>query len=500
MGKPLKLLIVEDSEDDALLIINKLKREGYDVTSERVDTTESMNNALDKNVWDVVIADYSMPHFSGLSALNLLKEKKLDLPFILISGKVSEEVAVEAMKAGAHDYLLKDRLTRLVPAIERELQDASSRLSHKKSEERLLELASIVELSNDAIIGKTLDGIITTWNKGAERIFGYTANEVIGKPLLNFIPPEQINEELEIVEKLKRGECIENYETIRMKKDGTKIYVSLTISPIKNAAGQIIGASKIIRDITEQKQWIETLKQKTLELEHSNQELEQFAYVTSHDLQEPLRKIISFGDLLKREYSNAIDEKGKNYIRRMDNAAIRMKQLIESILELSRISRNMVAYEKVNLNNLIREIKLDLEIEISKTKATIQTNSLPSIIGEKIQFKQLFQNLISNALKYQKQDINPEIFIDSTITENKFLEIIVRDNGIGFDEKYINKIFKPFQRLHTRDEYEGSGMGLTICQKIVLLYNGNITAKSAPGKGTTFVINLPSNIIALEHK
>ncbi len=500
MGKSLKILIVEDSEEDVLLIINKLKREGYDVTFEIVDTPEGMNSALDKNGWNIIIADYSMPHFSGLGALNLLKEKGLDIPFILVSGKVGEETAVEAMRAGAQDYVLKDRLTRLVPIIERELRDAKSRLSHKKSEERLLELASIVESSDDAIIGKTLDGVITSWNKGAETIFGYTAKEIIGESINLIVPSEMHNEEFEIIEKVKAGKHIKQYETKRQRKDGEVIYVSITISPMKNQKGSINGMSMVSRDITKHKRSEELLKQKTLELERSNQDLEQFAYIASHDLQEPLRKIISFGDFLKKEYYNLLDKKGMDYIDRMSNASLRMKQLIESILELSKISRNISTYEEVNLNNLIREIKVDLEVTISKTKAVIQTSSLPSITGEKIQFKQLFQNLISNSLKYQKENITPEIFIESKITENKFLEITIKDNGIGFEEKYLNKIFKPFQRLHTRDEYEGSGMGLTICQKIVLLYGGNITAKSSPDNGTTFIIKFPNTIIASEYK
>lgn len=249
--KPIRVLIVEDSEDDALLLLRELRR-AYDPQFERVATADQMRAALEK-YWDVIISDFSMPGFDGLDALQLLQETKLDIPFIIVSGAIGEDIAVHAMKAGANDYVMKGKLARLVPAIERELREAESRQERRRAEMSLAHLAAIVESSDDAIIGMALDGTVLSWNSGAERIYGYTEEEALGHRISLVAPPVSAGEIPQIFEKIKRGEHMEGYETVRVKKDGTPIDVSLTISPIKNSAGNITGVSAIERDITEQK-------------------------------------------------------------------------------------------------------------------------------------------------------------------------------------------------------------------------------------------------------
>lgn len=249
--KPIRVLIVEDSEEDALLIAHELRR-AYALEYDLVSTAAQMQVALEK-YWDVVISDFSMPGFDGLDALRLLQKSKLDIPFIIVSGAIGEDVAVHVMKSGANDYVMKDKLTRLVPAIEREVREAESRLERRRGELALEHLASIVESSHDAIIGMALDGTVLSWNFGAEKIYGYTADEAVGHRISLVVPPISAGEIPQLIDKIKRGERMERYETVRVKKDGTPIDVALTLSPIKDAAGKITGISAIERDITKQK-------------------------------------------------------------------------------------------------------------------------------------------------------------------------------------------------------------------------------------------------------
>ena len=253
MIKKLATLIVEDSEADAELILRELQDGGFDPICERVDTEPAMAAALDRRDWDIIISDYSMPQFGGEAALALLKERKLDLPFISVSGVMGEDVAVAMMKAGAHDYVMKDDLKRLVPAVERELEAAVARRERRRAQESMSLLAAIVASSDDAIISTTLDGMILSWNRGAEQMFGHTEQEVLAQPVAVLIPRDRPNEMAGVFEKFKQGEHTQRYETVRVRKDGKYLTVSLTISPVKDASGKIIGASSIARDITERK-------------------------------------------------------------------------------------------------------------------------------------------------------------------------------------------------------------------------------------------------------
>jgi PAS domain S-box-containing protein len=251
--QPLRALILEDSEIDASLLLRFLERNGYDVVHHRAWTSAALEQALLDPSWEVLLCDYSMPGFGAMTALDILKKKGIDLPFIVVSGAIGEEIAVNTMKYGAHDYVMKHNLARLAPAIERELRDAAVRRERKKAQEAVAYLAAIVESSEDAIIGTTLQGTILSWNAGAERIYGYSAEEVKGKSHSLLIPPHRSEETLTIYEKLKAGERIDHFETVRIRKDGLPLEVSLTISPIKNADGLTIGASTIAGDITERK-------------------------------------------------------------------------------------------------------------------------------------------------------------------------------------------------------------------------------------------------------
>lgn len=255
----------------------------------------------------------------------------------------------------------------------------------------------------------------------------------------------------------------------------------------------------------ERKQAEEQLVLFNQKLQQSNRELQEFAYVASHDLQEPLRKVQAFADRLAKKYSDNLEGEGLDYLERMRNAASRMQTLIQDLLTFSRVATKVQPFERINLDTITREVLSDLEIKIEETGATIEINDLPTIDADPLQMRQLFQNIIGNALKFRRADTAPVIKISARQltagkNKNQFCKLFIQDNGIGFDEKYTNKIFTVFQRLHGRAEYEGSGVGLAVCRKIVERHNGTIEAKSAPGEGATFIITLPVKQINTEIK
>lgn len=250
---PVHILIVTDKLDDALLLMSELKQQGVSPVHQCVMTKQTFEAALQNWSWDAVIADDLLSEFSGLEALKRLRQLGSDLPFIMVSGSHGEEMAVAAMRAGANDYLMKGDLSRLGPALERELEAAEVRRLNRRAQGAMQYLAAIVESSDDAIYGKNLDGIIVSWNPAAERIYGYSAEEIIGKSITGLFPLRRGEELLEIMAAVRRGEIVSLQDTERLHQSGRIIPVSVTISPIKDNHGNIIGASAIARDITRQK-------------------------------------------------------------------------------------------------------------------------------------------------------------------------------------------------------------------------------------------------------
>lgn len=363
--------------------------------------------------------------------------------------------------------------------------------------------ASIVNSSDDAMLSKTLDGIITSWNVGAEKIFGYTAEEIIGKNVKILIPMQLQYEENNIIKKIKNDEAIKNYRTERLNKNGSVIQASLTITPIKDFKGNIIGASKILRDIkeikkaeTEQKlvelQLIElnkNLQNHIKKLALSNEELEHFAYVASHDLQEPLRMVTNFLTQLERKYGDVIDDKGKKYIGFAVDGAKRMRQIILDLLEYSKIGKNIEASISTDLNIIIEEVQILLADKIADKKAILIVPKLPKINADISPLRQVFQNLISNALEYSSKELPVQIEV-AVIEYAEFWQFAVADNGIGINKAYFEKIFQIFQRLHSKEEHTGTGLGLAITKKIIETQGGLIWVESEEGRGSTFYFTI----------
>ncbi len=273
-------------------------------------------------------------------------------------------------------------------------------------------------------------------------------------------------------------------------------YGSDELSHLAKNFNQMAGAlekqnTRLREEIAARQQAEAALHDYSIQLERSNRELQDFAYIASHDLQEPLRKIQAFGERLANKYKETLGEEGCNYIERMNSSAARMQTLINDLLTYSRVTSKAQPFSPVDLNQVASDVIVDLEERIAQTNGKIEVSPLPTIEADPLQMRQLLQNLAGNALKFHKVDVPPVVHIYAAQSTDNQIEIRVSDNGIGFQEKYLDRIFQPFQRLHTRGEYEGSGMGLAICRKIVERHEGRITAQSSPDYGTTFIVVLP---------
>jgi PAS domain S-box-containing protein len=359
----------------------------------------------------------------------------------------------------------------------------------------------ILNSAGDGICGLDMNGKATFVNPAAARMTGWEVKELVGRTEQEIFGSKSATKD-----PAPNGTKLKD-QAFR-KKDGTVFLAELNKTPILENNREM-GAVLVFKDITERRKSEEALAQKADELARSNAELEQFAFVASHDLQEPLRKIQAFGDRLKTKCEKVDLGEGRDYLERMQNAAARMQTLINDLLAFSRVIRSSQPFVPVDLGAVTKEVLNDLEVRIEKGKATVEVGELPTIDADPMQVRQLMQNLLSNALKFQPPDAKPVVKITGRVVpappwnqpapgENgkpaadySTCELSVQDNGIGFEEKYLEKIFAVFQRLHGRTEYEGTGVGLAVCRRIVDRHGGNITAKSELGKGATFIVTLP---------
>jgi PAS domain S-box-containing protein len=350
------------------------------------------------------------------------------------------------------------------------------------------------------------DGIVRRVNQAECRLLGFKADEMLGRPIWDFIAPEEREKSQEVVRQKFAGDAaFMTSEREYRRRDGTTLTLEIHSRPILNATGQIVGIGSFLLDVTAAKQIHQALRKQAEALARSNTELEQFAYVASHDLQEPLRKILAFGDRLKVKHGEALNAEGRDYLERMQNAAARMQTLIGDLLALSRVANQQQPFVSVDLADVARTVVSDLEARLSQCGGRVEIGTLPIIVADRGQMAQLLQNLIGNGLKFNKPGQPPVVQVSAVLRHDEasatdVCEITVEDNGIGFDEKYADRIFRVFQRLHGRAEYEGTGIGLAICRKIADRHHGIITANSEPGKGAKFTVVLPYRQIPKEPK
>jgi signal transduction histidine kinase len=366
----LHVLLIEDSPSDAEIEIAELRRAGFDVAADVVDTREQVRERLKKNPYDVILADYSLPNFRGMDALDIVRETNLTTPLILVTGALNSETAVECVKQGAMDYVLKDHLARLAISVRRALEDVRLRQERARTQEQLADK----------------------------------------------------------VEELARSNC----------------------------------------------------------------DLEQFAYVASHDLQEPLRMVAAYTQLLSERYQGKLDSAADRYISYAVEGATRMQALLEDLLAFSRVGRNGVTPSPTDVNSAIDEVLKNLGLALKQHNVTVTCNPLPTILADRFQVVQLFQNLIGYTLKFRAKR-NPCITISAEQKGREWL-FSVFDNGIGIAEEHKDLVFKIFQRLHTRTEYPGNGVGLAICKKIVEHNGGRIWVESELGHGSNFRFTFPAAV------
>lgn len=361
-------------------------------------------------------------------------------------------------------------------------------------------LAALVEFSADATISKSLDGTIETWNPEAELLYGYTKDEVIGHSINLIVPPDRLGEENDILERIRAGQKVSHFDTVRVRKDGRPVDVSVTLFPILDSLSRVIGASHVARDITERKRFENQIRalneslerrvqERTRELAETNREIESFSYSVSHDLRAPLRSIAGFSRLLLEEPPAGLDDKAKDRLHRILTAAGRMGQLIDALLDLSQLSRTEMRYEQVGLSALAEHIAD--ELERSAPERHIRFNIQPNLTatGDPRLLRILLENLLSNAFKFTSRVSGASIGFGCEARKGETV-FFVRDNGAGFDMQYAGELFTPFQRLHSKAEFEGTGIGLATARRIVSRHGGRIWAEAAPDAGATFYFTL----------
>jgi len=363
----------------------------------------------------------------------------------------------------------------------------SSFFSLKKSN-----LEQLLKNVSDAIIITDSDLQIIGWNQAAEDIYGWKSEEVLGKPEMEFLEtiyPQNINQS-HLLKDLNLKDSW-NAEVIQKRKNNENINILTSISSLKDEKGNFNGTIAINRDITLRKKAEEKAEKHSRALARSNAELENFAYVASHDLREPLRMITSFLQLLKQRYDTQLDDDAQEFIEFAVDGSRRLDDMITDLLEYSRVTSNEREFVPVNCEKVLEETLMLLKVSIDENNAIITHDPLPKVLGNEKLMIQVFQNLIGNAIKYRGQN-PPQIHISVKKEKNQYL-FAIKDNGIGMDPKHLKRIFTIFQRLHKREEYEGTGIGLSIVQKIVHQFGGEIWAESLPGKGSTFYFTVPDN-------
>ncbi len=360
----------------------------------------------------------------------------------------------------------------------------------------------IEQVEDYAILMLDVNGIVLNWNKGAQKIKGYTEQEIVGKHFRIFYPREdqfrQLPEQL-IAEAVTKGKAI--HEGWRVRKDGTSFWGSIVITCLHDEENTIIGFSKVTRDLTERRNAEQKILEYTQQLEAQNRELQKFAFAAAHDMKEPLRKIQLYNSMVLEAEGLHLNHRQKGYLLRAAAAASRMQQLIDDMLAFTRITEQAMPFEKVALQQTLQELETFFKDSLEQVQGHIQVNSLPVVNGIPFQLRQLFENLISNSLKYHRTNVPVRIVIESTLETlphwmagkpGKVHHIKFRDNGIGFEQHYAEKIFEMFERLHTSEQFPGTGIGLAICRKIADNHQGCMYASGRTGEGASFDIYLPA--------
>ena len=509
MKSLLRLLVVEDSEDDAELILREIRRGGYVIESERVDTKSDMQQALARGSWDIILSDYSMPRFSAMAALGALKESGLDIPFLVISGTIGEETAVTALKAGAHDFLLKGKLARLIPAIERELRDAETRRSRREAELRyklLVEQLPIIVYVNP--VDKMSSTIYVS--PQIQTILGYMPDEWLSDPEFwqKRIHPDDREAVLTNVERSDLTATPFDMEYRMLARDGHVVWFQDQTILVRDQNGKPLYWQGLKIDITKRKQAENEILKLNSELERRVEERtnelgralrakDEFLANMSHELRTPLNAILGLSESLIELAAGPLNEKQQKYVGMISESGNHLLSLINDILDLAKIEAGQIV---LNINEVdlkqVCQASLRMINELAHKKnqqVTLEINNeIGSVWVDERRLKQVLVNLLSNAVKFTPENgkLGLEVQTDS---EEKRIMITVWDNGIGISESDLTRLFRPFVQLDSglAREVTGTGLGLALVAQMVRLHGGSVAVESQPGQGSRFTVILP---------
>ena len=527
MDESLRVLLIEDSEDDAALVLRQLRQGGYEPIHQRVQTANDVTRALASQEWDIVISDYAMPQFSGLDALTIVRRENPELPFILVSGTIGEETAVTALKMGANDYLMKQALARLAPSVRKEIHETKARRiaeAHK---------AAILESALDCIITMDHEGKVTQFNPAAEKTFGYKREDVIGKELAELIIPPAMREAhrqgLETYRKTGVGPVLgQRIEVDAMRADGTEFPVELAITRISLSDPPAFSA--YLRDITQRKQAEEQLRkaradletrveQRTAELARTNETLQlevaerkraeaeaqnakalaesanraksDFLANMSHEIRTPLNGVLGVADLM---LATELDGRQERYAQLIKTSAEALTEILNDVLDFSKIEAQKIELEseEFQLHIVIEDI-----VEMMSRKASQKGLELcchfddvpPVVKGDAGRVRQVLVNLINNAIKFTETGgITIKVGHEKLSDGDVLLRISVRDTGVGIPANRVDRLFKSFSQVDasTTRKYGGTGLGLAISKSLCHLMGGQIGVESTEGSGSTF--------------
>jgi PAS domain S-box-containing protein len=505
-----RILCLEDDPHGFELVRAMLAAEGIECEPERVDDEQTFAAALERGGFDLILSDYSLPAFDGFSALAMVRAKRPEIPFVFFSGTVGEELAIEAVKSGATDYVLKQRPLRLPIAVRRALREAAERAERLDAEERLRSSEAryrtlVRNFPNGAVLLFDRDLRITLVEGTAAR--GVDTAALEGQPLAALASPASFA----VAEPHLRA-ALEGAARQFEVRVGDRVHAVYAV-PIRDQRGDISGGMIVTQNVTERKRAEEEVSRlnreleqrvadRTAALEAANRELEAFSYSVSHDLRAPLRAIDGFTRVLMEDHAPQLDDEGKRYLQRVGAAARRMNELIEDLLALSRVTRAELHLLAVDLSRTAQAVAAELQkAEPERAVEFVITPALEAF-GDARLLRIVLENLLGNAWKYTSKQSRARIEFGELRSEetrgghsevrNSQSEIVffVRDNGAGFDMQYAERLFVPFQRLHDSSEFEGTGIGLATVQRIVHRHGGRVWAEGAPGRGATFFFTL----------
>jgi PAS domain S-box-containing protein len=492
-ARPLRVLLVEDDENDAFLIARLLERDGFAPAMERVFTSLAMQSALERSDFDVVLSDFTMPGFDALKALRVLEASGKDLPFIVVSGTIGERVAVEAMKAGAHDYFSKSSLERLATAIEREMREARVRrerheaLANQRATEEQLRLV-VDSVREYAIYMLDLRGAVASWHPGAGRLYGYTEIEAIGRPFARFFQGDDVvqGKPDEILARVRTDGRYQG-ELFQVCKEGALFWADATLARLRDEEGRLRGFSVVVRDITDQVKLVEDLRVAV-------RSRDEFLSMASHELRTPVTTLQLQLQTLHRVLDRSNEQVPRDAMlqraQNLERQTSRIALLVGDLLDLSRMRLGKIELEldELDLAELARETVERLRPQAVRAGCALSLRADSPAVGrwDRLRIEQVLTNLITNAVKFG--DAKP--IVVSVAGDEERVWIMVEDHGIGIAPENQSRVFDRFERAASPENYGGLGLGLYIARQIVEAHGGTIALRSTPGAGSTFTVEL----------